>query len=105
MINVFGHLNPDSDAICSAVATAWWLNQRGQRAKAWRLGEMNRETQFLFQQAGVSAPELLQGSLKDKPVWLVDFTEPAQGPEPGSRRYRPSPPRRPLYPRACGYLY
>lgn len=81
MINVFGHLNPDSDAICSAVATAWWLNQRGQRAKAWRLGEMNRETQFIFQQAGVSAPELLQGSLKDKPVWLVDFTEPAQGPE------------------------
>ena len=39
MIHVIGHLNPDSDAICTAAMTARWLTLRGQQATAWRLGE------------------------------------------------------------------
>lgn len=81
MIHVIGHLNPDSDAICSAFMTARWLQARGQQASAWRLGEPNRETYFLFMRAGLEIPPLLTTSLKDCDVWLVDFTEPTQGPE------------------------
>ncbi|WP_336284156.1 manganese-dependent inorganic pyrophosphatase [Citrobacter arsenatis] len=81
MIHVIGHLNPDSDAICTAAMTARWLTLRGQQATAWRLGEPNRETQFIFEHAGLTMPERLTFELTDSDVWLVDFTEPAQGPE------------------------
>ncbi|CAI9396674.1 MULTISPECIES: manganese-dependent inorganic pyrophosphatase [Citrobacter] len=81
MIHVVGHLNPDSDAICTAFMAARWLNMRGLQATAWRLGEPNRETQFLFERAGQDIPPLLEMPLTDLDVWLVDFTEPTQGPE------------------------
>lgn len=80
MIHVFGHINPDSDAVCTAAVTAWWLTQRGKVASAWRLGEANRETQFIFDAAGLTLPPRLSMPLMGKAVWLVDFTEPAQGP-------------------------
>lgn len=81
MINVFGHTHPDSDAVCTAVVTAGWLTRQGRSARAWRTGDVNRETRFIFDAAGLSLPPLLDISLKDEPVWLVDFTEPAQGPD------------------------
>lgn len=81
MIHVVGHLNPDSDAICTAFMAARWLNMRGLQATAWRLGEPNRETRFLFGRAGLTLPPLLEMPLTDLDVWLVDFTEPTQGPE------------------------
>lgn len=82
MINVFGHTNPDSDAVCSAVVTvtAFWLSCQGREARAWRLGEVNRETRFIFRSAGLNLPEPLVSLEENEPVWLVDFTEPAQGP-------------------------
>lgn len=81
MIHVIGHLNPDSDTICTAAMTARWLNLRGLDATAWRAGEPNRETHFIFEQAGLAMPERLTFPLTDQDVWLVDFTEPAQGPD------------------------
>ncbi|HFK4479019.1 TPA: manganese-dependent inorganic pyrophosphatase [Citrobacter sedlakii] len=81
MIHVIGHLNPDSDAICSAYMTACWLQMRGLPATAWRLGEPNRETRFIFEQAELDMPPLLTLPLTGLDVWLVDSTEPSQGPE------------------------
>jgi manganese-dependent inorganic pyrophosphatase len=80
VIHVFGHTHPDSDAICTAVVAASWLTRGNRPARAWRLGEANRETRFIFDQAGLALPERLNLSLKGEQVWLVDFTEPAQGP-------------------------
>lgn len=80
MIHVFGHTHPDSDAICTAVVTASWLSKQNRPAKAWRLGVANRETEFIFDTAGINLPPLLNISLRDEEVWLVDFNEPAQGP-------------------------
>lgn len=80
MINVLGHLHPDSDAVCTAYMTGRWLMLRGLQAQAWRCGEINRETQFIFEQAKLPVPALLTDSLAERDVWLVDFTEPAQGP-------------------------
>ncbi|RPD93181.1 inorganic pyrophosphatase [Candidatus Pantoea deserta] len=81
MIHVFGHINPDSDAICTAVVTAHWLSMRGMDARAWRLGEANRETRFIFDVAGLTLPPRLDIPLQNERVWLVDFTEPAQEPD------------------------
>lgn len=81
MIHVFGHINPDSDAICTAVVTAHWLTGHGMDARAWRLGEANRETHFIFDTVGLTLPPRLDIPLQNERVWLVDFTEPAQGPD------------------------
>lgn len=80
MIHVFGHLNPDSDTVCTAYVVARWLTIKGQHAQAFRLGELNRETAYIFHHADLTPPPLLNDSLAGKDVWLVDFTEPAQGP-------------------------
>lgn len=80
MINVLGHLHPDSDAVCTAYMACRWLTLRSLQAQAWRCGEINRETRFIFEQAALPVPDLLTDSLADRDVWLVDFTEPTQGP-------------------------
>lgn len=80
MINVFGHTNPDSDSVCTAVVTAWWLSFQGRLAVPWCPGIINRETRFIFRQAQLSTPDLLPSELPVEDVWLVDFTEPSQGP-------------------------
>ncbi|CVB05381.1 Probable manganese-dependent inorganic pyrophosphatase [Serratia marcescens] len=80
MIRVFGHLNPDSDSICSALVTADWLQHIGKHATPFRLGDITPETAFILQQAGVEPPPLLNEDLSGKQVWLVDFTDAEQGP-------------------------
>ena len=43
---VFGHQNPDTDAITSAISYAYLLKQLGEEAEAVALGEPNEETQY-----------------------------------------------------------
>jgi len=81
MIYVFGHKNPDSDTVCSAIVAADWLCSLGKNAVPFRLGDINTETHYILQKAGIAAPELLEGSVADKDVWLVDFTDMEQGPD------------------------
>ena len=81
MLHVFGHKNPDSDSICTALVTADWLNRQGRPAQAYALGEPIAETRFILETAGVEAPPVLTGSVANKPVFLVDFSELEQGPE------------------------
>ncbi len=81
MIQVLGHSNPDSDSICSALVAAQWLKvARGVEAVAVAQGIPTDETAFILKTAGVEAPALC-GSVADKSVWLVDFTDLGQGPE------------------------
>ncbi|MGY3901398.1 DHHA2 domain-containing protein [Aeromonas lusitana] len=81
MLHVFGHKNPDSDSICTALVTADWLNGQGRTAQAFALGTPIAETRFILETAGVEAPPVFTGSVADKPVFLVDFSELEQGPE------------------------
>ncbi|CAG9296337.1 manganese-dependent inorganic pyrophosphatase [Celerinatantimonas diazotrophica] len=81
LIHVFGHRNPDSDSICSSLVVADWLNQQGQRAQAFRQGELNFETRYIIKAAGAQQPPLIQSPLNNQKVWLVDFTDAEQGPK------------------------
>ncbi|USD36617.1 manganese-dependent inorganic pyrophosphatase [Ferrimonas sp. SCSIO 43195] len=81
MINVFGHKSPDSDCVCSAVIATHWLGARGKQATPFRLGEISRETQFIFDFAGVEVPPLLEKPLKGEQVYLVDYSEAEQAPD------------------------
>ena len=57
-IYITGHKNPDTDSICSAMALAELKNKMGDDAEAIRLGEINRETEFVLNYFGVEKPRL-----------------------------------------------
>jgi manganese-dependent inorganic pyrophosphatase len=84
---VFGHKNPDTDSICSAVSLAYLKNKLGQNAKAYALGEVRKEAQYVLDYFKVDAPTVLTSIsnicnddkdlvLEGKPqVVLVDHNE------------------------------
>lgn len=78
MLAVFGHTNPDTDAITSALVYAHLLTRQGVEARAYRLGDLNFETPFVLREAGVEAPELLPELPAGTAVALVDHNESAQ---------------------------
>ena len=51
-ILVFGHQNPDTDAITSAISYAYLLNQQGIEAEAVALGQVNEETAYALKEFG-----------------------------------------------------
>ena len=57
---IFGHKNPDTDTICSAVAYADLKTQLGIEVEPVRLGEVNGETQFALDFFNVQAPRLVE---------------------------------------------
>lgn len=63
-VYITGHRNPDSDSICSAIAYADLKNRRGKiHAIPIRLGEINRETQFILDYFGLEAPILKESMM------------------------------------------
>ena len=57
---VFGHRNPDTDAICSAIAYADLLRQTGQPdALAACCGAPNKRTEYVLNTAGIAAPKII----------------------------------------------
>ena len=59
-IYVIGHINPDTDSICSAIAYAELKNKLGKgRYKARRAGQINAETQFVLKKFGIKQPGYL----------------------------------------------
>ena len=73
---VFGHKNPDTDTITSALVYAYLKNQLGEEVEAVRLGELNNETKFALEKFGFEAPRLI-ANVKDEAqkVILVDHNE------------------------------
>lgn len=57
-IYITGHKNPDTDSICSALALSELKNKMGDNTEAIRLGNINRETQFVLNYFGVKPPRL-----------------------------------------------
>lgn len=58
-VYVFGHKNPDTDTICSAIAYAHLKNSQSPGHIPARLGEINRETKYVLETFGVPEPEFL----------------------------------------------
>lgn len=57
---VIGHMNPDTDSICSAIAYANLKSKiTGCTYMPKRAGEVNTETKFVLEHFGVSEPELV----------------------------------------------
>lgn len=74
-ILVFGHKNPDTDTICSAIVMAEMQKQMGVEAEAVRLGEINKETQYALDYFRADVPKLINNVEENQEVILVDHNE------------------------------
>ena len=73
---VFGHQNPDTDAITSAISYAFLLRQLGEDAEAVALGTPNEETQYALNYFKKEAPRVIGDvSQETNRVALVDHNE------------------------------
>lgn len=73
---VFGHKNPDTDTITSALVYAYLKKQLGVDAEAVRLGELNNETAYALEKFGFEAPRLVEKVAGEAAqVILVDHNE------------------------------
>jgi len=57
LIYITGHKNPDTDSICSAIAYAELKKRHAIEAVPIRIGDINKETEFVLKYFGVSVPE------------------------------------------------
>ena len=81
---VFGHQNPDNDAIMSAVVLSQLLNQveyAGNTYEACALGALPAESAKLLADAGVAEPRQIASVEEGQLVLLTDHNESAQSAE------------------------
>lgn len=80
---IFGHKNPDTDSICSALVHEILDKKNGWNdTKAVRLGNINKETKYVLDYLGIEAPELIEKVEEGQEVLLVDhnaFNQSADG--------------------------
>lgn len=73
---IFGHKNPDTDTICSAIAYAELKKELGLEAEAVRLGEINGETRYALDYFKVESPRFVETVANEaNEVILVDHNE------------------------------
>ena len=73
-ILIFGHKNPDTDTICSAIVYNNLKRLQGMDSEAVRLGELNDETKYALEYFNVKKPELVK-NVAGKEIILVDHNE------------------------------
>ena len=76
---VFGHKNPDTDAIVAAKAYSYLQNKLGADTEAVALGEPNEETQFVLDYFNEPAPRVIKTASNEvDAVMLIDHNEAQQ---------------------------
>ncbi|MDE6491828.1 MAG: manganese-dependent inorganic pyrophosphatase [Lactobacillus sp.] len=76
---VFGHQNPDTDAIGTAIAFSYFVNKLGCNTEPVALGKPNDETAYALAKFGFEAPRVIKTASDEvKSVMLVDHNEPQQ---------------------------
>lgn len=81
-ILIFGHKNPDTDSICSAMVKERLNKKSGnENVKAKRLGDINKETKYILDYLKLDAPQFLESVEEGQEVILVDHNEFSQSAE------------------------
>lgn len=78
---VFGHLNPDTDSVTSAIALSHLKKQLGMNASPFVLGDLSKETAFVLDYFGVSKPEKIDNvkiQMKDLAYDRIEPLKPDQ---------------------------
>ena len=75
-IFIFGHQNPDTDAIGAAISFAFLQKELGKNTVPVALGVPNEETQYALDYFNVEAPKIIETAGDEtKEVMLVDHNE------------------------------
>lgn len=74
-ILIFGHKNPDTDSICSALVKEKFEKNKGLDVEAVRLGNINKETKFVLDYLNIEAPRYIEQIENEQDVILVDHNE------------------------------
>lgn len=78
-ILVFGHQNPDTDAIASAISFSYLQNELGKDTETVALGEIGEETAYALKYFGMKAPRVIETAANEtNTVYLVDHNEAQQ---------------------------
>ncbi|MEE1156540.1 MAG: manganese-dependent inorganic pyrophosphatase [Methanobrevibacter sp.] len=76
---IFGHKSPDTDTITSSLVMCELEKQLGnENAVACRLGNINKETEFVLNYLNIEAPELIESLEDGSDVILVDHNSPSE---------------------------
>lgn len=76
---IFGHQNPDTDAIVAAKAFAYYQTQKGKDVEAVALGDPNMETNYVLNHFDEPAPRVVKTVANETDhVMLVDHNEAQQ---------------------------
>ncbi len=82
-VYIFGHKNPDTDSITSSIVLENLERKLGnENVKAYKLGNVNKETKFVLDYFNVQEPETLENLEENANVMLVDhnsFTQSSDG--------------------------
>lgn len=74
-ILVFGHKNPDTDSICSALVKEKFEKNNGLEVEAVRLGNINKETKYVLNYLNIEEPRYIESIDDEQEVILVDHNE------------------------------
>ena len=81
-VYIFGHKNPDTDTICSSIVKSILDKKKnGREHQPVRLGNINKETQYVLDYLGIKQPELIEKVEEGQEVILVDHNEFSQSVE------------------------
>ena len=72
---IFGHKSPDTDSICSSMVMEKFSRNLGIDVEAVRLGNVNKETQYVLDYLKLEAPRLIEKVEEGQKVILVDHNE------------------------------
>ena len=76
---IFGHKNPDTDSITSSLVMAEFEKGLGNTdVVACRLGNINKETEYVLKELGVEAPTFIEQVEDGANVILVDHNSPKE---------------------------
>ena len=76
---IFGHKNPDTDSITSSLVMADFEKKLGNdNVVSCRLGNINKETEFVLNYLGIEAPMLIEDLEDGSNVILVDTSNPGE---------------------------
>ena len=76
---IFGHKNPDTDSITSSLVMADFERKNGNTdVVSCRLGNVNKETEYVLNYVGVEAPEFIEDLEDGAEVIIVDTANPGE---------------------------